>query len=189
MTIAPEGSNEYWRGGAHADAKKVGACLSFDDAFLLSAGRDGIYVHKLLPNDPRDAILAEATLPLKAEEGVEGGDIREGSAYSIEEAKQKPNLTLKQAQADEKKLGVRGGANLRKEFEAILKENEAMPEKEWLPRDAFHIDPGLKESIEAETEARRRRQGGARVGVGEGGVGPPEMGETFPRARPSRRWS
>jgi len=45
-------------------------------------------------------------------------------------------------------------ANLRKEFEAILKENEAMPEKERLPRDAFHIDPGLKESIEAETEAR-----------------------------------
>jgi hypothetical protein len=29
-----------------------------------------------------------------------------------------------------------------------------MPEKERLPRDAFHIDPGLKESIEAETEAR-----------------------------------
>ena len=45
-------------------------------------------------------------------------------------------------------------ANLRKEFEAILKENEAMPEKERLPREAFHIDPGLKESIEAETEAR-----------------------------------
>ena len=45
-------------------------------------------------------------------------------------------------------------ANLRKEFEAILKENESMPEKERLPREAFHIDPGLKESIEAETEAR-----------------------------------
>jgi hypothetical protein len=155
VTIAPEGSNEYWRGGAHADAKRVGACLSFDDAFLLSAGRDGIYVHKLLPNDPRDAILAEATLPLKAEEGAEGGDIREGSAYSIEEAKQKAESDAKQAQADEKKLGVRGQmSNLRKEFEAILKENEAMPEKERLPRDAFHIDPGLKESIEAETEAR-----------------------------------
>ena len=44
----------------------------------------------------------------EGEEGAEGGDIREGSAYSIEEAKQKAESDAKQAQADEKKLGVRG---------------------------------------------------------------------------------
>ena len=55
-----------------------------------------------------------------------------------------------------------------------------MPEKEPLPARPFHIDPGLKESIEAETEARPRRRRRSSW-ASESGVGPPEDGRDLPR--------
>ena len=49
-------------------------------------------------------------------------------------------------------------ADLRRRFSLLLDENASMPVAERLPRDAFHIDPGLKESIEAETEAHSEKE-------------------------------
>lgn len=37
---------------------------------------------------------------------------------------------------------------IRKEFEAMLAENQARPESERLPRSEFEIDPGLREMME-----------------------------------------
>ena len=52
-------------------------------------------------------------------------------------------------------LGTRGYvAKLREEYAALVAENAAKPARERLPPEAFEIDPGLRELVEEETEAK-----------------------------------
>jgi len=144
-----------WRGYLHGAAPSIVACLSFDDAFLLTVGADGLYCSKIAPNQPHDAVLSEATLPLAAEEGAPAADITSDTAYSIEEEKQKAESDAREAAAAEKKLGVGGQIDrLRAEFTALLRENAALGAAEQIAREELTIDPGLKESIGLETDAR-----------------------------------
>jgi WD40 repeat protein len=144
-----------WRGYLHGAAPSIVACLSFDDAFLLTVGADGLYCSKIAPNQPHDAVLSEATLPLAAEEGAPAADITSDTAYSIEEEKQKAESDAREAAAAEKKLGVGGQIDrLRAEFTALLRENAALGAAEQIAREELTIDPGLKEGIGLETDAR-----------------------------------
>ena len=149
-------SNAYWQGRVHGASRKTMLGLSFDDAFIVSAGADGnLFVHKMSASDQKDAILSAASLPAVADAGLSGLDITEASTYSIEEAKQKAEADARAAAAEEAKLSVREKvALLRKKFTALLSDNEALPVTEQLPRDAFYVDPGLQDGTEKETLER-----------------------------------
>ena len=149
-------SERYWKGCAHSAAQRMNARLSFDDSFLISAGSDeNMFVHRVEAVNMREGMLGEATLPGMEDEGPAPEDITDPNTYSIEEAKQKQESDLRELAANEKKKGVRSLVEeLREEFTSLLKENEAFPFSERLPRDAFYIDPGLKQNTDDETEER-----------------------------------
>lgn len=80
-------------------------------------------------------------------------DIIDSKVYSIEEARQKQEYDDQVAAAQQKKMQVRSQIEqLRQEFSALLKKNsEAEPSKR-LPREAFELDPKLRQQLEAEAE-------------------------------------
>jgi WD40 repeat protein len=98
--------------------------------------------------------VSEALEP--AAEGEEGAaDITDGAMYSVEEAKVKEEDDLRMSAADKKKHLVRVEVQeLRKEFQVLLKRNEALDEDVRLPRDAFELDPRLREQLEMEAQAQ-----------------------------------
>ncbi len=150
------GSDAYWQGRVHGASTATMVGLSFDDAFLVSAGADGnLFVHKVATSDQKEAVLSAVSLPGVADAGSPAADITEASTYSIEEAKQKAEADARAAAAEEAKLSVRDKvALLRKKFTALLAENEALPAPEQLPRDAFYVDPGLQDGTAKETLTR-----------------------------------
>jgi len=150
------GSDAYWQGRVHGASEGTIAGLSFDDAYLLSAGHEGnLFVHKVATADQKEAVLSAVGLPALADAGSSGADILEASTYSIEEAKQKEEADARAAAAEEAKLSVRDKVGLlRKRFTALLAENEQLPGPEQLPRTAFFIDPGLQADTEKETLQR-----------------------------------
>ncbi|KAL1522827.1 hypothetical protein AB1Y20_017796 [Prymnesium parvum] len=156
VCVSEKDTESFWMGHAHGACDRLIAHLSFDDAFLLSAGiDDNFFVHRIAANNVREGILRDATLPLMSTEGSDVADITDPNTYSIEESKQKQEKDLRQAAANEKKKGVRGQVELlRAEFSALLKENEQLPTTERLPRDEFYIDPGLRKATAEETEER-----------------------------------
>ena len=156
VCVGELGSDAYWMGRMNGASPSVMPTLSFDDAYLVSAGGDGnIFVHKMATHDPKDPILSAIGLPSLAESGPNSADIVDKATYSIEEAKQKEESDARAAQAQEKKLTVKEKVELlRKKFANLLAENTALPTAERLPRESFYVDPGLKEATEAETLAR-----------------------------------
>ena len=156
VCVAEAEGDSYWLGATHGASDNVSAQLSFDDAYLLSAGMDGnLFVHKMATADAKDDILSAMTLPTLNEAGAGGVDITDPATYSIEEAKQKMESDARAAAAESKKLTVRERVeNLRKKFSALLDENTKLPAVERLPREAFYVDPGLQEWISKETAAR-----------------------------------
>ena len=156
ICVSEMGGDAYWLGSVHGACKAVRAQLSFDDAFLVSAGTDGnLFVHKMATTDAKDPILSAMSLPTLTEAGVPAADITDAATYSIEEAKQKQESDARKALAENKKLTVRDKVqDLRRRFNLLLDENAALPPPERLAREAFYVDPGLQESTLQETEAR-----------------------------------
>ena len=178
VRVARLGSARYWQGEVHDSQNGAvsGATTSRDDKFLLSASADGsFFVQRLGPElrglDP-DAV-AEAGAETRASEGdeeeaealvapsaeedesPEAKDILTSETYSIEDAKVKLEEDAKRAAAEEKQLGIRGYLDkLKEEYLALVAENDAKPPAERLPPDAFEIDPGLRDIVEAETQAK-----------------------------------
>jgi WD40 repeat protein len=128
--------------------------VSFDSSHLISAAMDGsIMVHKLMIEGLSASEMspsAEVVLPSAADVvPASVVDITQSNEYTIEEAKQKAERDALLAEAEAKKMGVREQLKLiRDEFEALLKENEARPEAERIPRSLFEIDPDLRNMIE-----------------------------------------
>ena len=154
-----EQPKQYWQGRVHGASPKVFAQLSFDDAYVLSAGADGnLFVHKMATTDAKEAILSAISLPNLADAGALAAgavDITDGATYSIEEAKQRQEADAKKALAESKKMTVREKVDaLRKRFTGLLAENAKLAPAERLPRSAFYVDPGLQESTLKETDAR-----------------------------------
>ncbi|EFJ51830.1 hypothetical protein VOLCADRAFT_103323 [Volvox carteri f. nagariensis] len=132
--------------------------LSYDGAYLLSAGRDGS-VHLLAlqlfgavePQEPPAEDLPDARLLLALT------DITSPTAYTLEEEKQQAERDQQVRMAEEKKLSVRERlTRIRAEFEALLAENDAQAEALRLSREELEVDPGLRDIMEA--EALRREE-------------------------------
>eukprot|EP00899_Mesostigma_viride_P010867 jgi/Mesvir1/19782/Mv13079-RA.2 len=151
-----DASAKFWFGHVHDSVHGAtrGLAVSFDDSFLLSVGADGSFfafkcgIHSTSPQDG-EAIAVPSVL-LEARLEVE--DITDPGAYSLEESKQKVEADNAMDAAERKKASTRELLQfIRSDFEALLKENEALPEAERLPRSEFEIDPDLRSMIERET--------------------------------------
>ena len=180
VRVARLGSARYWQGEVHdsQNGAVAGATVSRDDAFLLSASADGsFFVQRLGPElrglEPDAVAKTETETETRASEGAgeevaalvapsadedespEAEDILTSETYSIEEAKVKLEEDAKRASAEEKKMGTRGYVDkLKEEYLALVAENDAKPPAERLAPEAFEIDPGLRDIVEAETQAK-----------------------------------
>ena len=177
-----DGAKTYWHGDVH-DAgygAVTGVAISRDDAFVLSTSMDGSFFVQALGSEFSSVVEGEGEgspekkakeleadeTPTLAEEAAAAlekeipdvTDITSTSVYSIEEDKQKAEQDKLRAEAEAKKLGVKGYLEkLKGEFLELLRENESKPEAERLPLDAFEVDPGLREMVEAETKEKIAR--------------------------------
>ena len=161
VRVAPSRGKSYWVGAVHDGiyGSVTGAAVTRDDSFLLSTSSDGsFFVQKIgagllterVPATDAEEVTSVAEDPTPAVE-----DITDPTKYSFEEEKIKLAEDIARAAAEEAKLGVRGYINkLRDEFQALLAENEARPPHERPPREAFEVDPGIREVVEAETQGK-----------------------------------
>ena len=70
--VPSEGDGPYWQGRPHGASRTLSARLSFDDAFIVSAGEDGtLFVTKVAGAAARDSMLNASALPTREEEGKE----------------------------------------------------------------------------------------------------------------------
>ncbi|KTG29183.1 hypothetical protein cypCar_00002686 [Cyprinus carpio] len=134
--------------------------FSFDDTFVLTAGEDGnIFSFSCLPEEElQKAMLKHAKVPsprvgLETEKAVQ--DIEDPSAYSIETAKQKLELDRMHKEAEQRKQERRKRlAELQSRFQALLEQNQSLPEHIRLHRSEFELDPSFREETERQTEER-----------------------------------
>lgn len=144
----------------------AGIACSFDDMTLLSGGGDGVLYVRDLGRAFVDQLGAgrahhdgdvSAVPTVKMEPFVDGLDIVDPKAYSIEEAKQKTEEDNTMAAAERKKAHVREYIKgLRERFVALRAENDALGPA-GLPAAELEVDPGLRSMIEAETQAKLER--------------------------------
>ncbi|KAI2652935.1 Cilia- and flagella-associated protein 44 [Labeo rohita] len=133
--------------------------FSFDDTFVLSAGEDGnIFSFSCLPEEELQKAmqLKHAKVPsprvgLEMEKAAQ--DIEDPSAYSIETAKQKLELDRMHKEAEQRKQERRKKlAKLQSQFQALLEQNQSLPEHIRLHRSEFELDPSFREETERQTE-------------------------------------
>lgn len=131
---------------------------SFDRSFLITTGADGnifllsAAVHGVF----RPVQKAEMDLEPFEADTADADDIVSPEHYSIEEEKQKAEADRMAMTAEEKKADVRRQIRmLRKEFEALVKENNALPDDGKLTRTDFEMDPEIAKRIALQEEARR----------------------------------
>ena len=161
VRVAPSRGKSYWVGAVHDGiyGSVTGAAVTRDDSFLLSTSSDGsFFAQKIgagllaerVPASDAEEVATVAEEPTSAVE-----DITDPTKYSYEEEKIKLAEDIAREAAEEAKLGVRGYVyKLRGEFQVLLAENEAKPPHERLPREAFEVDPGIHEVVEAETQGK-----------------------------------
>ncbi|XP_039534946.1 cilia- and flagella-associated protein 44 isoform X2 [Pimephales promelas] len=135
--------------------------FSFDDMFVLTAGEDGnIFSFSCLPEEELQKAmqLKHAKVPsprvgLELEKAAQ--DIEDPSAYSIETAKQKLELDRMHKEAEERKQERRKNlAELQSQFQALLEQNQSLPEHIRLHRSEFELDIRFHEETERQTEER-----------------------------------
>ncbi|CAM4635885.1 unnamed protein product [Leuciscus chuanchicus] len=153
----------YWALSVH-DNQYGRVChlrFSFDDMFVLTAGEDGnIFSFSCLPEEELQKAmqLKHAKVPsprvgLELEKAAQ--DIEDPSAYSIETAKQKLELDRMHKEAEERKQERRKKlAELQSRFQALLEQNQSLPEHIRLHRSEFELDTRFHEEIERQTEER-----------------------------------
>merc|ERR1712110_337852 len=135
---------------------------SFDGAMLLTTGADGnLFQFSYMSNEELAEKIKEnkAKLPSarKAEERDKViDDIDDPNAYSIEDAKQKTEHDKRMKEAEHKKKEVRKSINqLRRQFKAILEQNENMPKNIQLSRMEFEMDKQIKAELEQQTQEKK----------------------------------
>ena len=147
-----------------------GVALSFDERFLLSAGRDNqilvtqfdkttlgkvargevtdtAAVSPLNAQAVREAAAAAAAVKLVEPKGgpPEVPDITSNQAYSIEQSKSKTEEDRRRADADAKKAVIRKQVEeLRAKMDALLTENAALPKDAQLSLDRFTIHEDMR---------------------------------------------
>ncbi|KAI9183945.1 hypothetical protein H9P43_002997 [Blastocladiella emersonii ATCC 22665] len=141
----------FWRAHLHS-APAAGVRATFDDAIILSAGRDGVlFVLKSASDDLVQRALSTDGMLLPALEDAD--DL--ANKYTIQEAKMMLRIDEENALAEQRKQArLATVKELQKRFETLLGDQRALPDAYRLPDDAFHIDPGLEERIAMETKAK-----------------------------------
>mgnify|MGYP001188008898 CR=1 FL=1 len=152
----------FWSSSVHNTASGLVSSVStsFDDTYLLSTGLDGsFFIQEFKANDSAPQEGESASLLKAALEPTSSvPDITVAGHYTIEEAKQKTEEDNLLAAAERHKDNVRKQvAALREEFEALLEANRQAQSDEQLPREAFDVDPDLKNLIEAERAEQLER--------------------------------
>ncbi|XP_067282838.1 cilia- and flagella-associated protein 44 isoform X2 [Pseudorasbora parva] len=135
--------------------------FSFDDMFVLTAGGDGnIFSFSCLPEEELQKAMQRkhAKVPspragLEMEKAAQ--DIEDPSAYSIETSKQKLELDRMHKEAEERKQERRKKlAELQSRFQALLEQNQSLPEHIRLHRSEFELDLRFHTETERQTEER-----------------------------------
>ena len=163
----------------------AGARLSHDKCYLVSAGSEGgLFVHRFdseafcnfapeaqvenrrkpLPCDMAAPAVAEKFASQTPQETnddfgevptVQGDDITDPEAYSIQDDKLKTEEDNRKRLAELKKSKIREAVSvLQEEFRKLYEENKQDIEGQQLPESAFRIDPGIEERLRAEHNAR-----------------------------------
>ncbi|XP_055624931.1 cilia- and flagella-associated protein 44 isoform X2 [Toxorhynchites rutilus septentrionalis] len=154
--------SDYWTLNMHnnLDGKVTGMTFSYDQRYLFSVGTDGnLFSYKWFD----DAVLPTPakTSPLEKEVTCVD-DIDDPTSLSLEQQKIKQENDRKAKLANDRKNEVINKvAEYRKQFEEILKKNEALPESQRIPMDDFILDEritaDLKQQLEAEMDLVRRK--------------------------------
>ncbi|KAM4795585.1 cilia- and flagella-associated protein 44 [Rhinophrynus dorsalis] len=155
----------YWSLGVHDNqyGSVQAVCTSYDNQYLVTCGADSnIFTFSILSMEDiaRDLKVQRAKVPsprkdLETEKSAE--DIEDPEAYSIETAKQKKQQDLLMKQAEEKKARKRQElAQLRKEFQLLLRKNTELPTHMQLGRAEFEMDHRIREEMERQTSERIR---------------------------------
>ncbi|XP_058463045.1 cilia- and flagella-associated protein 44 isoform X2 [Malaya genurostris] len=146
--------SDYWTLNMHYNlgGKVTGLAFSYDYRFLFSVGTDGnLFAYKwnadVIPIEP------EKTKPLKIDEPCVD-DILDAEYLSLEEQKLKQESDRKAKVLNDKKNEILANvATYKKQFEALLARNEALPESQKIPMEAFSLDDRITEDLERELQA------------------------------------
>lgn len=85
----------------------------------------------------------------------DGADITDATTYSIEDEKLKQEEDERVRNAEDKKRQVRLQIDkMRKQFTELLTQNNALEKSQQLPREAFELDPKLREQLELEAQKK-----------------------------------
>ncbi|XP_040195062.1 cilia- and flagella-associated protein 44 [Rana temporaria] len=147
----------YWSLGVHDNqyGRMQAISSSYDDQYLVTCGADGnIFTFSILSMEDieRDLKVKKAKVPsprTKREGEKHAEDIEDPNAYSIENATQKRQQDLLMKQAEEKKARKRQElAQMRKEFQKLLRKNAELPKHMQMGRAEFEMDHRIREEME-----------------------------------------
>ncbi|KAL7754355.1 hypothetical protein RI367_000336 [Sorochytrium milnesiophthora] len=158
LVMKPTPEDQFWKVSAH-NARVADISLTFDDALLCSAGEDGgVFAWKSVTEDLKKPAASVVGGSASTNDMVVA-DITDATAYTIQEARL---LTERDREAkksnDEKQQTLVAVTALQQEYRKLLHDNSSAPEHEQLPRERFHIDQGLKQRIDRQTELRLEQQ-------------------------------
>ncbi|GBG26863.1 Echinoderm microtubule-associated protein-like 1 [Hondaea fermentalgiana] len=141
-------AKKLWTAAPNKDAAPIEASMLAGEPVYIGADEA---LQSAFPA-PEPAPEAPAT---DANESPEATDILDANAYSIQDDKLKTEEDAKLRVAEVEKDKVRQViADLRKDFEALVEENERDAPETRLPRDAFDIDNDLIEALMEEGKAQ-----------------------------------
>ncbi|XP_077335811.1 cilia- and flagella-associated protein 44 isoform X3 [Lithobates pipiens] len=147
----------YWSLGVHDNqyGSMQAISSSYDDQYLVTCGADGnIFTFSILSMEDieRDLKVKKAKVPsprTNREGEKHAEDIEDPNAYSIENATQKRQHDLLMKQAEEKKARKRQElAQMRKEFQKLLRKNAELPKHMQMGRAEFEMDHRIREEME-----------------------------------------
>ncbi|XP_055535978.1 cilia- and flagella-associated protein 44 isoform X2 [Wyeomyia smithii] len=145
---------DYWTLNMHynLNGKVTGLAFSFDYQYLFSVGTDGnLFAYKwyaiTAPIEPQKTKPLETKL-------ASIDDIVDLGYLSLEEQKIKQENDRKAKLLNDRKNGVlETVAVYRKQFEALLARNEALPECQRIPMEDFTLDRRIVDDLEQELQA------------------------------------
>ncbi|TPP62627.1 WD repeat-containing protein 52 [Fasciola gigantica] len=135
----------YWSFRMHDENRGGVNCiaLSYDEKFLMSVGDDGtFFLCELMSEELQNKEITEfrARIPSAYEAHQTADDISDPKAQSIEQAKQKAEFDRLVSLAEQKKADTRKKVTeLRLRFRRLKEQNERLPERIRLRKEAFTL--------------------------------------------------
>ena len=152
-----EDTGGFWIGHMHDrdyGQVRVMAC-SFDDAYFVSGGTDGgLFTYRVTSEEVKASEDPNADLAGRPP-SIAVEDVTEPGTYTLQEAKIKSEKDKQLSDAEAKKQRMREYVQeVAVSYAKLLHANRNAPPEERLDPTTLHIDPGLKEQIESETQEK-----------------------------------